>query len=329
MIDALRAGALPPWRLNQWSLGGVLKGVSAEAVASLLNAMFDHSADGFAEGVELMGMYAYPEAERLNALRPEVLRVAEQSIDLTRPSNRRANRQRMDEHHFNRIMNWMLTKGREDRDAVSVAVALATSLAEMDDMGSGRLLQQMVPKLLNNFPEFVWPVIGQAILSADARRSFLLGTVLGDSSSAGRTANSVILSLPEETLFAWCRANPERAPAFLAKIAPVLTREREYGKDEDSGRQLHPVVARLLDEFGDRDDVRSAIEDNIHTFSWMGSLTAYYALYLEALNELVDHPESRVRGWARSLLRYLHNAIESARDEDAELEAYDETYGGV
>ncbi len=326
VIDALRAEALPPWRLNQWSLGGVLKGVSAEAVASLLNAMFDHSADGFAEGVELIGMYAYPEAERLDALRPEVLRVAEQSIDLTRPSNRRANRQRMDEHHFNRIMDWMLTKGREDRDAVSVALALATRLAETDDMGSGRLLRQTVPKLLKNFPEFVWPVIGHAILSADARRSFLLGTILGDSSSAGRSANSVILSLPEETLFAWCRANPERGPAFVATIAPVLT---SYGNDEDSGRQFHPVVKRLLDAFGDRDDVRSAIEDNIHTFSWTGSLTAYYALYLEALNELVDHPEPRVRGWARSLLRYLRSAIERARDEDAELEAYDETYGGV
>ena len=325
-IDALQAGALPPWRLNRWSLGGVLSGVPAKAVASLLNTMFDHSADGFAEGVELMGMYAHSDAERLEALRPEVLRVAAKAVDLTLPSDRRQNRQRMDEHLFHRIMDWMLSKGRADSDAVSAALALARGLADTDDMGNGRLLGPLVPKLLANFPEFVWPVIGQAILSADWRRKFLLGNVLGDSRSAGRTANSIILSLPEETLFAWCRANPERAPAFVATIAPVVT---SYARDADAGRGLHPVVARLLDEFGERDDVRRAIEDNIHTYSWAGSLSTYYDLYLGPLSGLVDHPKPQVRGWARSLLRYLQSAIERARDEDEEMDAYDEALGGV
>ena len=129
-IDALQDEALPPWRLNRWSLGGVLSGVPAKAVASLLNAMFDHSADGFAEGVELMGMYAYSDVERLEAMRPEVLRVATKAVDLTLPSTRRQNSQRIDERHFNRIMDWMLSKGREDSDAVSTGLVLAK--------GSGR-----------------------------------------------------------------------------------------------------------------------------------------------------------------------------------------------
>ena len=101
---------------------GVLKGVPAAAVAKLLDAMFDHSADGFAEAVELMGMYAYPEADRLEQLRPQVRRLAENAAGLTSPGIRRGNRQRMDDHHFNRIMDWMLSKGRQDPDAASTAL---------------------------------------------------------------------------------------------------------------------------------------------------------------------------------------------------------------
>ena len=326
VIDALKAGTLPPWRLNRWSLGGVLTKVPATAVAQLLDAMFDHSADGFAEAVELMGMYAYPEAERLDQLRPQVLRLAKNAAGLTVPGIRSHNRQRMDEHHFNRIMDWMLSKGRQDPDAVSTSLVLARGLADIDGMGSESLLGPLVPKLLADFPETVWPLIGQAILSADARRSFLLRGILGDPRPFGRTANSIILQLPEETLFAWCHANPDRAPAFVSAIAPVLT---SYDKDENSQRRIHPVMARLLDEFGEREDVRRAIENNIHTFGWSGSVSTYFTLYQGPLNGLVDHSNPRVRSWARSLLRYLESAIKKSRDEDEELEAYDEAHGGV
>ena len=194
------------------------------------------------------------------------------------------------------------------------------------DTSTERLLAPLVPKLLADFPETVWPLIGQAILAADAKRSFLLRIILGDPRSFGRTANSIILQLPEETLFAWCHANPKRAPAFLAAIAPVLT---NYGKGENSQRGLHPVMTRLLDEFGEREDVRRAIEDNIHTFGWSGSQSTYFALYQEPLKALVDHPKPQVRGWVRSLLRYLDSTIKNALDEDEELEAYDEVFGGI
>ena len=62
---------------------------------------------------------------------------------------------------------------------------------------------------------------------------------------------------------------------------------------------------------------------------WSGSQTTYFTLYQRPLNELVDHPKSQVSSWARSLLRHLENAIKNARNEDEELEAYDEAYGGV
>ena len=325
-IDALQAGTLAPWRLNQWSLGGVLKRLPATAVAPLFDVMFYHSSDAFGEAVELMGMYSYPEVEKLEELRPQVLKLAQNAAELASSGGRRANRQRMDNHFFNKIMDWTLSKGREDPDAVTAALALARSLVGIRDINSERLLAPLVPKLLANFPETVWPLIGQAILSADGRSSFLLKIVLGDSRSFGRTANSTILQLPEDTLFAWCHANPDRAPAFVAAVVPVLA---SYDKKEGSQAMIYPVMLRLLDEFGEREDVRRAIEDNICTFGWSGSQSTYFSLYLGPLTKLVDHPKPQVRNWVKSLLRHLNSAIENARDEDAEIQAYDEVYSGI
>ena len=44
-------------------------------------------------------------------------------------------------------------------------------------------------------------------------------------------------------------------------------------------KEFHPIIRRLLDEFGDREDVLKHIEQNMHSFGWAGSLTTYFELY--------------------------------------------------
>ena len=46
VLSALHAGRLPPWRLMQWTLGGVLRAVEAPAVAPVFDALIDHSVGG-------------------------------------------------------------------------------------------------------------------------------------------------------------------------------------------------------------------------------------------------------------------------------------------
>ena len=80
-------------------------------------------------------------------------------------------------------------------------------------------------------------------------------------------------------------------------------------------------MVRLLDEFGDREDVLKAIDNNINSFGWAGSRTTYYAQYEEPLSELSQHQQPKVRNWARSMLHRLRVASENARHEDEEEEA--------
>ncbi len=314
VIDALQAGLLPPWRLTQWAYGGMLARVPAPAVAPLFDAMLDHSAEGFVVAVDLMGMYAHDEPEKLEGLRPQVLKLADNVMRWQRtPAGD------LHLYPFEQIMSWMLGKGRHDPDARATALALARALVNVREYGDDRLIKPVLSKLLSDFPEIAWPLIGQAIVSDD-QKAARLAFVLGNQFSFERESNPAILSLPEDALFAWCHAHPDRAPAFAARIVPVLTR---HGVDAPK-LSLHAVAARLLDEFGERDDVRRAIESNIHTFGWSGSLTTYFAPYKEPFSKLLLHPKLKVRSWARTVLRQLDNSVERARDEDEETEALGE-----
>ena len=310
IIGALRTGLLPVRCLSQWTLGGVLAEVPAPEIATLFDTMLDHSAEAFTEAMGLMWRYAHGAPDRLDDFRPSIRKAAENMARWRRlQGNARAG------YHFESIMKWMLGKGRQDPDARATALALATALVSVADWNEGRIMKPVVSTLLSDFPEIAWPIIGQAIVSDRGQAWRLRYVFLGDLFSFKQEKNPTILSLPEDTLFAWCRAHPDSAPAFVAGVVPILTTYR----NDASERSLHPVMRRLIDEFGDRDDVLQAV--SLNTGSWSGSKTNYFALYQEPLRTLYAHPKRQVQRWAKTMLRHLDTRIEHARNEDEEQDA--------
>ena len=219
-------------------------------------------------------------------------------------------------YHFEVIIGWMLEKGREDPDARATALSLSKALAEG---GDGTWVKPVLPLLFSNFPEIAWPLVGEAIVS-DERQATRLGYIIGEPISGVPNSIAAILSLPEDTLFAWCHAHPDRAPAFAARYLPVLSLQ-----DEDSSEAaLHPVMARLLDEFGTREDVQEAVGMNVHTYSWTGSSANYYKPYKETFSRMSNDPDrpSSLRRWAKRMVRELRQAISHATVRDQEMEAF-------
>ena len=310
-VSAFEAGLLPASALMQWTTGGKISEVLSAAIAPLFDAMLDHSTEAYVVAMDLMGMYAHGTPGHLDELRPQVRKVA-MNISRWQLSLGGA----MAAHHFERIMKWMLRKGRDDKDARATALTLATAIAESGERDNERIVESILPLLLSNFPEISWPVIGQAIISKE-KQAWRFAYLLRGRPSLENDEIRPILSLPEETLFAWCHAHPKRGPAFVAAVLPILG----IGQGEDAGRGLHPLLLNLLDEFGDQDGVLEAIGANINTFMWWGSMANYYALYLEPLGSLDNHPRRQVRDWAKVALRHVERQIESARSEDEEQEA--------
>ena len=313
VVSALNAEILPPRYLIQWTTGRKLDEVSARSLTSLFDLLLHRNAETYTIAVELLSTYGYPDLGRLNSLRRHLLKAAENVDRWPESLTHRSS------PCFERIMAWMLSKGRADADARATALILSQKLTSMVQRGNEEFVKPLVPALLAKFPEIAWPLIGQAILDAEPQNAWRFEHVLGYT-RVGEKRESVILHLPVETLFAWCHAHPDGAPAHLAVFAPILA-----SGGSNANQKLHPVTNRLLTEFGDRDDVLQGIRQNMVTFSWTGSLTTYFARYEAPFRELLDHPLAKVRHWARRTLSWLNEEIRKARDDDEEFEAQLET----
>ena len=310
-VSAVKEGVLLPRQFTIWSYGGVLSEVPTPAVATLIDAFLGQDTDGFEVALELVDMYAFGHKEKLEGLRPQILKLAEQASYRDVVSD-----PVMTEHHFEEVVGWVLEKGRQDEDARAVALIVARALVNSESFHEDRLLKLVVPVLLRGFPEIVWPLIGQAIVSG-GKRALRLQWMLGDSFSYDHEPNSLILNLPEDVLLAWCHATPDHGPAFAGAVLPVLTTRDPKATE----RELHPSTARLIDEFGERNDVQQEIEANIHSFGWRGSPTIYYQVYDAPMRGLLQHNKPAVRRWAKAMLRRLDETVQQERTREQEREA--------
>ena len=305
-VEALESGLIEPTHLRQWIMGGQLAKLPADSVAPLLDAMLERDAESCSVALELMTMYSHGSQDRLDGLRPQIRLALKNTAKwgLNERSGQSIG-------NFDDVLLWILKKGREDGDARAVALELSKALVNSDRFDEMPRSRELMSALLSGFPEIAWSIIGEAVLSNPVK-AFTLKLTLGEGLSFDHRHQPVIMSLPEETLFAWCHANPDSAPVFAAEVFPFLT-YYDVG-NPDTG--LHPVMGQLIDQFGHLDDFWRAISGNIHTGGWSGSATTYFELYRRPLEALQRHEKPKVRTWARRLLRDLESSIQAASNDD-------------
>ena len=304
-VDALWDGILIPSHLASWRLGGALGPLAPLAVTPLFDALLEHVAeDAFATALDLIGTYCMGNSQALESLRPQIRKSVEKwAAEGKVPRNTKST------YRFERLAMQMLGKGREDADACAIALDLAKIMVAGSRRIGNNVPSSLIHRLLSDFPEIVWPCVGAAIIANDGQAwhlAYILGTF------GHFNDHPPILSLPEAALFSWCHAHPDKAPAFAARVIPVLA------EGQDSEKTMHPMLRKLIDEFGECANALDGIESNINHFSWVGSLTRYYDQYINPLSALTDHKIPAVQRWAKRLIRQLQARIEHARDQDAE-----------
>ena len=322
VIDALDAGRLQPDNLLVWDYSKPFTAMPAAAAAPLFDRLLGGDAEAFRVGICLLGPYAEENPGKVEDLQPQVLRAAENSARCEWAADGG-----MPAHYFEQLMRKALEKGWRDAGARAVALALAEALAnpppaaaladptlaealaDNDEWSDGGLARAVLPLLLSEFTEIAWPVLGQAIVSAP-NRGDRFREVLGNQ---GFDAAEIppILSLPEEVLLRWCRKHPKRAPAFAASAVPVL----DDSRGDDPSEALHPLLSRLLDEFGERQDVLDEIGSNIRDHVWSERPTDCCERFQKLLEPLrAGHPKKPVQRWAKEMLHWLRERAKSSRE---------------
>lgn len=311
VIDCAKKGSIKPSDIWQWSGGAILrKSLTPNEISPLFDFLFEHDDESFRVGSDLIGMYTHGQREILSKFMPQIKTMIKRA-----GTTKRNGSNGMSEYCFQGIMEHFLNKGSNDPNAKTVALLLTNQISSLVEVSNEYLIRPLIPKLLSDFYEISWPLIAKTIVSDESTWKF--ENLLGDKYSFGESQNPAILNLPVDVIFEWCHENSEVAPAFIAAIVPVLTSQNPLNKDIT----LHPVMKQLLDEFGEREDVLSAIAGNIGTYGWSGSRTTYYKLYEKPFKELEKHPIKQVRFWAQEMIQDLGLQKGAARDHDEEQEA--------
>ena len=309
--EAIRANLLPPLRLMQWTLAADRDNLAPSDLAPVLDALLDHGREGFPVAVHLICRYATDAPARIAGLWPKVARIA---AGVTRWDH--AEGDAMTEHRFKSLMAMTLKRGRQDSNARALALTLAGAFVKSLGTENARLVEPLLPRLLSDFPEIAWPLIGQAAISETSPRR-LLEFALGEQPSPETQRRPPILHLPLEALFAWCRAHPERAPVFAAATVPLLEAD-EAGAPTSS---LHPVMLRIIDEFGHRQGVLEAVSGNMGSFNRVSAASSVLHLAREPPRTLQGHRRKEVREWASVELCALNRSIKIVKARDAALRA--------
>lgn len=334
--NAIKSGSLEPKELWIWTRDDVFAGLPPKEIAPLLDILFEMDGVAYAIALELLGRYIHDQLKKVDDIKSEDItckgfhevfekfsHIENREIDLLLPQallvasnipndKTKILNSQMGKYYFHEIMSWILRKGKDNINAQRVALVLSKKLIE-DCEDPADLIKPLLPELLENFSEIIWPLLGQSIVS-DQKIRWKFEHILGDRFTLDERKKCDILKLPENVLFAWCHTNPDIAPAFVASIVPVLT----ICNVDSQTKTFHPIFKRLLDEFGNQKDVLDSINRNIHTFGWQGSRTNYYVLYEQPLRSLDNHLFSQVRDWAQRMLGQLELEKINARYEDEE-----------
>ena len=306
IIRMLKNNLISHREMIAWKYGSALSELQPSEVSPLFDLML-RSEDplSFATAVDLMSLYSYRQQEHLENLRPQLLFIADHS-----PTKRLGALSAFQTHTYETLMSWIISKGITDADARKVAITLVKQLiSENLEYDDEKMIGQLLPALLSNFAEIVWPLISGGNRRKHDITSCRLSMMLREKLPFGDSENPTILSLPENILFGWCCANPQIGPAFVAGNFPLL----EESDQETASEEFHTVIKRLLDEFGESEDVLGTLAANIHSFSGWSSEANHLARYREPLRSIENHHKGSVRRWARKMLSRIDDEIETLK----------------
>ena len=320
VTSMLQSDELPVRHLQYWTRGEQRR-LPAHALLPLYSVLMNHSQEGYWVAVNML--YRFMD-ERAGTGETVGVPIRDLLHGYVRWNPRGGYGQTMDDFYFEGIVGQILDRGRDDSEARMAALTLATEFvrSQGSDLSTAHEADRawrrggfasLLKRLLSEFPDITWPLVGGAIVSNKIvawRMAFTLGTA----TSIYRAEEPTISSLPEETVMAWCRAHKESAPAFACRVVPILAES----EDQSGKRSLHPLMRRLIDEFGEHEAVQSAVIANLHHCTHVGSMSTYFAAYIPAFRGLEKHPNVEVQSWAARSVRGLSRAVEQEKQRDEE-----------
>lgn len=168
--------------------------------------------------------------------------------------------------------------------------------------------------LIKNYFEEIWMDLSEALLSKNDLYLifFKFKKIIGSELNSDGQQIGILFGEDKniDEIFKWCRNKKPLAPARLSELIPI------YGSRKS---KIHPLAKRLIDEFGDIEEVMDGINCNMGCYTCWGSVIDILESKKELLNTLVGHNISDVDEWAKRQIGYTEQEIKRELQYEDEL----------
>ncbi len=176
-------------------------------------------------------------------------------------------------------------------------------------------VQRVYEVLMKTHFQTIWSDLSKALLSTDDDyiKFYGLKHILGSHIGGVGRSIGILFDGDIESIFEWCKLNQPLAPSRLAELVPI------YGNNNNEYSIWHPTAKRLINEFGDIEDVLRHLSSNMGTYSWTGSVVPLLEAKKELFKSIENHQIPLVSDWASKYLSYADEQIRQEKNRDEEM----------
>lgn len=167
--------------------------------------------------------------------------------------------------------------------------------------------------LSSKYFDEIWPDLSERLLSCSPIELYTYTSILGTTFSGHDNYNRI--NLFDESrcsiFMKWCESNPEKAPACLMEMIPVV--ETIDGKQEFTN-----LAKEIVFKYGEDKVVLDELDIKLNSYMWSGSLIPMYEGRINALQPLLSASLDSVKTWAQKEIDYFENMIKKEKELEEE-----------
>ncbi|HEY0382736.1 MAG TPA: DNA-binding protein [Candidatus Elarobacter sp.] len=218
------------------------------------------------------------------------------------------------------LYEWSLMEAiRRIVDAGDTAFGLAVARQMMDlslsgaSFGAKRRVAGLWPALLCHDEVWTELVRRYEMLARHGRWKLLIGTqYMPEGTAEHKLALEVV---PLDDLMAFASKYPAEVPSFLAQNATMVE------TDSEDRLTVTPLMATLLERFGDDENVLRSLTAMMHSFLSVGPRAIYYAKRIALLDDIPTFQNAKIGAWKEYLRADLEKERQEAQAHDDEFES--------
>jgi hypothetical protein len=309
IIELISVGLISANSATFLSYGSVTNELAPAVISDFCLKLSGLSDDAAWPALNVMFMYCFGKMERV-----EVIRSPVKSLVLAVQLHKKQIGSYADLHSWCALIEALLKTYDEE-----LAIAISNQLIASCQIGFNHNdlwshIKPLLIKIVRQYGDLLWPFFGGAISRAKGMELYWLQKLLDRENSLSSQAPSVISSFPKEKIISWCKEHPDFGPRFIATCINIF----EIRHDVRSPSEL---LILLLEDFGSDGRVASALNANMGSGGWSGSLVPYLEADKIALKPLFNHKNGNVKKWVKQRIESIDAQIvrESGMDAERDL----------